>query len=162
NLAASLAQSGERVLIVDMDAQANATHGLGVRLADGEPGVLEVLLGEQGIENIIRTCAVPGLDVAPSSPEMAGASVLLPDLDGRDRRLKRALADAAETISTYSFVFVDCPPSLGLLTVNALVAADRVIVPVQAEYYALEGLTQLLSTIAAVKDRLNPSLRIAG
>ncbi|MBN1320187.1 MAG: ParA family protein [Thermoleophilia bacterium] len=162
NLAASLAQSGERVLIIDMDAQANATHGLGVRLADGEPGVLEVLLGEKGVEDVIRTCTVSGLDVVPSSPDMAGASVLLPDLDERERRLKRALAEAEDTVSSYSFVFIDCPPSLGLLTVNSLVAADRVIVPVQAEYYALEGLTQLMSTITAVRERLNPSLRIAG
>jgi len=162
NLAASLAQSGERVLIIDMDAQANATHGLGVRLSGEESSVLEVLLGEEGIDGVIRTCAVPGLDLVPSSPDMAGASVLLPELDERERRLKQALAKAEHVLSRYSFVFIDCPPSLGLLTVNALVAADRVIVPVQAEYYALEGLAQLMSTIAAVKERLNPSLRIAG
>ena len=162
NLAASLAQSGERVLIVDMDAQANATHGLGVRLAEGEPGVLEVLLGERHLADVIRACTVPGLDIVPSSPDMAGARVLLPEMDERERRLTRALATAEHVLSEYSFVFIDCPPSLGLLTVNALVAADRVIVPVQAEYYALEGLAQLMSTVAAVKERLNPSLRIAG
>jgi chromosome partitioning protein len=162
NLAASLAQSGERVLLVDMDAQANASHGLGVRVSKGEPSILEVLLGEEGLGSVIKTSSVAGLDVVPSSADMAGAGVLLPDLERREFRLRDALADIAGPGSEYSYIFIDCPPSLGLLTVNSLVAADQVIIPVQTEYYALEGLAQLISTIAAVKARLNPSLMIAG
>ena len=162
NLAANLAQSGERVLLVDMDSQANASHGLGIHLSHGAPSILEVLLGEGAMSSIITSSVVPRLDVAPSSPEMAGASVLLPSLDQREYRLKQALVGPGAPSSDYSFIFIDCPPSLGLLTVNALAAAERVIIPVQTEYYALEGLTQLMSTIAAIRERLNPSLRIAG
>jgi chromosome partitioning protein len=162
NLAASLAQSGELVLLVDMDAQANASHGLAVRVPRGEPTILEVLLGEATLGSVIRESSVPGLDVAPSSPDMAGASILLPGLERREYRLKDALAEMLGSGSKYTHVFVDCPPSLGLLTVNSLVAADRVIIPVQTEYYALEGLAQLISTVVAVRERLNPSLRIAG
>lgn len=160
NLAANIAQAGERVLLVDMDAQANASHGLGIRIPQGEPAILDVLLGERELVSVIRPSAVPGLDVAPSSSDMVGCSMMLSDLERREFRLKQALDSLGE--DPYTFVFIDCPPSLGLLTVNGLVAADAVLIPVQAEYYALEGLTQLLSTIAAVKERLNPDLRIAG
>jgi chromosome partitioning protein len=162
NLAANLAQSGERVLLVDMDSQANASHGLGVRLKHGEPGILEVLLGEADVASIVRTSPVPGLDVAPATPDMAGASVLLPQLERREFRLRDALTGKDMPSERYSYIFIDCPPSLGLLTVNALVAAEKVLIPVQAEYYALEGLAQLMSTIAAVRERLNPALSIAG
>ena len=162
NLAANLAQSGEKVLLVDMDSQANASHGLGVRVRDAEPSILEVLLGELPLSSVVRPSPVKGLDVAPSSAEMAGAGVLLPGLERREFRLRDALVGDDKPSSIYSYVFIDCPPSLGLPTVNALVAADQVIIPVQAEYYALEGLTQLMSTIEAVKERLNPSLRVAG
>jgi chromosome partitioning protein len=160
NLAASLAQAGERVLLLDMDSQANASHGLGVRIPQGEPAVLDVLLGEKPLDSIIQPSSVPRLDVAPSSSDMVGAETLLAPVERRDMRLKEALATLEP--DRYSFVFIDCPPSLGLLTVNALVAAEAVLIPVQAEYYALEGLTQLLSTISAVRERLNPILRIAG
>ena len=162
NLAASLAQAGERVLLVDMDSQANASHGLGVRTAVGDATILEVLLGEESLASIIRPTSVPGLDVAPSSVDMAGASVLLPDLTRREFRLRDAMGDLRGAQSPYRFIFIDSPPSLALLTVNALVAADQVIIPVQAEYYALEGLAQLLSTITTIRERLNPSLRVAG
>ncbi|MFH0917424.1 MAG: AAA family ATPase [bacterium] len=162
NLAASLAQSGEQVLLVDMDAQANASHGLAVRVPKGEPTILEVLLGEETLSSVIRASSVAGLDVAPSSPDMAGAGVLLPALQRREFRLKDALAPTVGPGSKYTYVFIDCPPSLGLLTVNSLVATDQVIIPVQTEYYALEGLAQLISTIVAVRERLNPALRIAG
>jgi chromosome partitioning protein len=162
NLAASIAQSGERVLLVDMDGQANASHGLGVRVPSGDPAILDVLLGERSVVEVIRPCCVKGLDVVPSSPDMAGADVLLPDLENREFRLKAALTGPGGPSSTYRYIFVDCPPSLGLLTVNSLVAADQVLIPVQTEYYALEGLAQLMSTIAAVKERLNPNLKIAG
>lgn len=162
NLAASIAQAGERVLLVDMDAQANASHGIGVRVPRGQSSMLEVLLGEVDMASVITPSSVPGLDVAPSSPDMAGASVMLPFLDRREFRLRDALLGPEGPAAAYSFVFIDCPPSLGLLTVNSLVAADRVIVPVQTEYFALEGLAQLMSTIAVVQERLNPPLRIAG
>jgi chromosome partitioning protein len=162
NLAASIAQSGERVLLVDMDPQANASHGLGVRVPGGEPAMLDVLLGDRTIAEVTRSCCVAGLDVVPSSPDMAGASVLLPDMEKREFRLKEALTGPGRLSPEYTYVFIDCPPSLGLLTLNALVAADKVLIPVQTEYYALEGLAQLMSTIAAVKDRLNPDLKIAG
>jgi chromosome partitioning protein len=160
NLAASLAQAGERVLLIDMDSQANASHGLGVRIPQGQPAILDVLLGEQGLSSVIRSSSVPGLDVAPSSSDMVGSGTLLAGVERREFRLKTALKSL--TPGSYSFVFIDCPPSLGLLTVNALVGAEAVLIPVQAEYYALEGLTQLLSTISAVRERLNPGLRIAG
>jgi chromosome partitioning protein len=162
NLAASLAQSGEMVLLIDMDAQANASHGLGVRIPAGEPSMLEVLMGECELASIVKKSCVSSLHVAPASPDMAGASVLLPTLERRESRLSDVLGADPELRAEYRYVFIDCPPSLGLLTVNALVAADQVIIPVQTEYYALEGLTQLMSTISAVKERLNPRLKIAG
>ena len=173
NLAATLAQAGERVLLVDVDPQANATTGLGLRSLDGGPSLLEVLLGETDLAEILRPTVVPNLDLAPSSPDMAGAGVLLPTMERREFRLREALAPlregadgggeaSARALPPYSYVFIDCPPSLGLLTVNALVAADQVIVPIQAEYYALEGMAQLLETVDAVRDRLNPPLRLAG
>jgi chromosome partitioning protein len=162
NLAASLAQAGEKVLLVDMDSQANASHGLGVRVPHGSPCILEVLMGENSLDDIIRSSAVSGLDIAPSSPDMAGASVLLPNLARREYRLRDALSACLDRNPAYRYVFIDSPPSLGLLTVNSLVAANQVIIPVQAEYFALEGLAQLLSTITVVRERLNPDLRIGG
>jgi chromosome partitioning protein len=161
NLSATLAQAGEKILLIDLDPQANASHGLGVRVPKGEPSTLEVLLGEVEFKTIIRESPVARLDIAPSSTEMAGAEVLLPGLERREHLLERAVRSLLDEAS-YGYVFIDCPPSLGLLTVNALVAAHQVIVPVQAEYFALEGLAQLLSTITAVRERLNPSLRIGG
>jgi chromosome partitioning protein len=160
NLAATLAQAGESVLLVDMDSQANASTGLGVRVTADEPSMLEVLLGEALLRDVLRPTAVPGLWLAPSSPEMAGAGVLLAGVEEREQRLARALV--SEELAAFSYLFVDCPPSLGLLTVNALVAAEQVIVPIQAEYYALEGMAQLLQTVEAVRSSLNPGLRVAG
>jgi chromosome partitioning protein len=171
NLAATFAQAGERVLLVDLDPQANASTGLGMRVPAGESAMLEVLLGETSLGDVVREGPVPGLWLAPSSPDLAGAAVIMPGLERREFRLRDALATvtggpsrrAVDSKNTcYSYVFIDCPPSLGLLTVNALVAAQAVIVPVQAEYYALEGMAQLMETVDAVRTRLNPSLRIAG
>lgn len=161
NLAATLAQAGEQVLLIDVDSQANASIGLGIRVPSGEPSMLEVLLGELPLESVLRETGVPNLHLAPSSPEMAGASVLLPSLEEREFRLQLALSGPGLT-GRFSYAFIDCPPSLGLLTVNALVAADQVIVPVQAEYYALEGMAQLMHTVEAVRARLNPGLRVGG
>ncbi len=156
NLAACLAEAGERTLVVDLDPQANATSGLGQRangtstydLLDGAP--LDAVVRETGFRN---------LDLVPSRPDLAGVAVELAQRGGGETYLKRSLRDAHHR---YAFVFLDCPPSLGPLTVNALAAADRVIVPVQCEYYALEGLAQLLRSIELVRARLNPRLAIAG
>ena len=161
NLAATLAQAGERVLLVDADPQCNATTGLGLRPADGDKSVFELILGEASLADVVRETVVPDLSLAPSSRDMAGVSVMLAKLERRESRLREGLrSDWAA--GRYACAFIDCPPSLGLLTLNALVAADVVIVPVQAEYYALEGLAQLIGTVEAVRARLNPSLRIAG
>ena len=155
SLGAALVEGGQRVLIVDLDPQANATSGLGV--GKDRPGVYSVLLKEQPITQTIVQTEVPGLDLIPSGPDMAGAEVELVPLMAREFRLRQALRSAA---TRYDTVIVDCPPSLGLLTVNALVAGDGVVVPVQCEYYALEGLAQLLDTIEAVRQRLNEHLEV--
>jgi chromosome partitioning protein len=156
NLAACLAEAGERSLVVDLDPQANATSGLGER-ANGRSS-LDLLDGAPLTELTCRT-RFPNLDLVPSRPELAGAAVELARREDGERFLAEGLAGAG---APYSFVFVDCPPSLGPLTVNALAAADRVLVPVQAEYYALEGLAQLMRSVELVRLRLNPRLAIAG
>jgi chromosome partitioning protein len=156
NLAACLAEAGERALLIDLDPQANATSGLGVR-ANGTS--THDLLDGIPLRELAKPTAFDNLDLVPAKPDLAGAAVELALRDGGERYLAETLAGATDA---YSFVFLDCPPSFGPLTVNALAAADRVIVPVQAEYYALEGLTQLLGSINLVKARLNPSLAVAG
>lgn len=158
NLAACIAEAGYRTLLVDMDAQANATVGLGVA-KDRVPGVYEVLLGVATAAEAVTPSVVDGLDVLPAHPDLAGAAVELPREAGFERRLADALAPVA---ADYRFVLLDCPPSLGPLTVTALVAADRVVVPVQTEYYALEGLAGLLDTLRLVQQRLNPRLAVTG
>ena len=155
NLAACLAEAGERALVVDLDPQANATSGLGMR-ANGTSSY--DLLDGVPLAELAKPTAFPNLFLVPSKPELAGAAVELSQRDGGDRYLAHALENAAG----FDFVLLDCPPSLGPLTVNALAAADRVIVPVQTEYYALEGLAQLVQSINLVKARLNPRLEIAG
>jgi chromosome partitioning protein len=156
NLAACLAEAGERALLIDLDPQANATSGLGVR-ANGTS--THDLLDGIPLHELAKPTAFRNLDLVPAKPDLAGAAVELSLRDGGERYLAETLAGATDA---YSFVFLDCPPSFGPLTVNALAAADRVIVPVQAEYYALEGLTQLLGSINLVKARLNPDLAVAG
>src|SRR5881397_3140112 len=155
NLAACLAEAGERSLVVDLDPQANATSGLGMR-ANGSSSY--DLLDGAPLGDLAKPTAFPNLFLVPSKPELAGAAVELAGRDGSDRYLAESLA-AAEG---FDFVLLDCPPSLGPLTVNALAAADRVVVPVQTEYYALEGLAQLVQSINLVRSRLNPRLGIAG
>jgi chromosome partitioning protein len=156
NLAACLAEAGERALVIDLDPQANATSGLGMR-ANGTSSY-DLLDGAPVLELAKRT-PFANLDLVPSKPELAGAAVELARHENGDRYLVDALEEAR---SAYSFVFLDCPPSLGPLTVNALAASDRVLVPVQAEYYALEGLAQLTRSIDLVRRRLNPRLVLGG
>jgi chromosome partitioning protein len=156
NLAACLAEAGERSLVVDLDPQANATSGLGER-ANGTSSY--DLLDGAPLAELVRPTRFPNLELVPSKPELAGAVVELARRDDGERYLAQALAGAS---GRWSFVFLDCPPSLGPLTVNALAAADRVLVPVQAEYYALEGLSEILRSIDLVRGRLNPRLGLAG
>jgi chromosome partitioning protein len=158
NLAACVAEAGFDALLVDIDAQANATIGLGVA-KDGSETVYDVLIGGVSLSDIMRPTAIAHLWLAPAGPDLAGASVELPRIAGSETRLREALAGVRER---YEFTLLDCPPSLGPLTVNALVAADRVIVPVQAEYFALEGLAGLLDTLSLVQHELNPRLTVAG
>jgi chromosome partitioning protein len=156
NLAACLAEAGERALLVDLDPQANATSGLGER-ANGT-STYDLLDGAP-VARLAKPTQFPRLHLVPSRPELAGAAVELAGRDDGETYLREAL-DAGR--GDYSFVFLDCPPSLGPLTVNALAAADRVLVPVQAEYYALEGLSQLVRSVELVRSRLNPRLSLAG
>jgi chromosome partitioning protein len=158
NLAACVAEAGYEALLVDIDPQCNATLGLGLP-KDAERTVYDVLGGSVALDEIVLATAIEHLWVAPAGPDLAGATVELPRIAGSETRLKDALTGVRER---YAFTFLDCPPSLGPLTVNALVAADRVIVPVQAEYFALEGLAGLLDTLALVQRELNPRLTIAG
>ena len=176
NLAACLAEAGERALVVDLDPQANATSGLGERVngtsgnESGRAGLVRTespasggtsydLLDGASLEELAKPTRFENLWLVPSKPDLAGAAVELARRDDGERFLADALAGST---GDYSFVFLDCPPSLGPLTVNALAAADRVLVPVQAEYYALEGLSQLLRSVDIIKARLNPRLAIAG
>jgi chromosome partitioning protein len=156
NLAACLAEAGERALIVDLDPQANATSGLGAR-ANGS-STYDLLDGAP-LRELAKETAFPRLDLVPSRPELAGTAVQLAGRADGETYLRDALDGGRDD---YSFVFLDCPPSLGPLTVNALSAADRVLVPVQAEYYALEGLSQLVRSVDLVRSRLNPRLALAG
>ena len=158
NLAACVAEAGYETLLIDIDPQCNATLGLGLP-KDRERTVYDVLLGEATLEEVIEPSGIEHLAVAPASPDLAGATVELPRVAGSESRL----GDALDPIrARYAFVLLDCPPSLGPLTVNALVAAERVIVPVQAEYFALEGLAGLLDTLSLIQRELNPRLVVAG
>ena len=158
NLAASFAKTRRRVLLVDLDPQGNATMGSGVNKESVTASTYSVLIGGDAIE----TAAVPvesGYDLVPSNANLSGAEIELIELDDRERRLRNALASVRDY---YDYILIDCPPALNLLTINALVAADAVIIPMQCEYYALEGLTALVSTIRRIRESLNPMLEIEG
>jgi chromosome partitioning protein len=159
NLGSYLALAGERVLVVDLDPQGNATSGLGLDRNLIERSVYDAVIDGARIGELTVKGPIAGLSVVPSAVALAGAEVELAPVEGRERRLARLLA---EIVGDYDYVLVDCPPSLGLLTVNALTAADSVLIPLQCEYYALEGLTQLLGTLDLVRDHLNPDLAIKG
>jgi chromosome partitioning protein len=159
NLAAFLAEHGKFVLLVDLDPQANATSGLGIDHNNLPAGVYEALIGSHSARRLIHTTEHQGLRVLPSTQALAGASVELVNADEREYFLHKALL---EVKNDYDYVIIDNPPSLGMLTINGLVAADAVLIPVQAEYYALEGLTQLLNTVNLVRDNLRPDLEVLG
>ena len=159
NLGAYLAQGGKRVLLVDTDPQANATSSLGVDKNALSRSVYDVLIGGESPSKLITLTACIGLDLLPSAPALAGAEIELVEMPGRELRLRNALAEIRQR---YDFVLVDTPPSLGMLTINALTAADGVLIPIQCEYLPLEGLAQLLRTIELVRQSLNPDLVIRG
>jgi chromosome partitioning protein len=167
NLAACLATAEKRTLLVDMDPQANTTSGFGIDRKAQRPTVYDLLISDASFDEVVLRGIVPGLDLLPSGLSLAGAQVELLQLENREHRLKKALAAALTPIMLaddrrYEVVLIDCPPSLGPLTINALVAARSVLVPLQCEYYALEGLEQLLDTVKLVRGALNPHLEIEG
>lgn len=159
NLAACLADQGQEVLLVDIDPQGNSTSGLGIDKKKIQNSVYDVLINDEPLENVIVKTKYNKLSVVPSNIQLAGAEIELVASISREMKLKHALKDLAQN---YDFVIIDCPPSLGLLTINALTAADTVLVPIQCEYYALEGLGQLMNTIKLVTKHLNPNLKVEG
>ncbi|TDA70660.1 MAG: ParA family protein [Clostridia bacterium] len=159
NLAAAMAMAGQRVLLVDTDPQGNATSGLGVERSRVSRSIYQVLVGEIPLEETVLATRVDHLEMVPATIELAGAEVELVGEEGREYRLRKALAPVRDN---YAFVLIDCPPSLGLLTINALAAADRVLIPIQCEYYALEGLGQLMHSVNLAQKHLNSSLALEG
>ena len=159
NLSASLAIAGRRVLLVDLDPQANATSGLGVRDLDDRPSTYDLLMGERPASEVITQTCQAGLDILPAQRDLVGAEVELVQTIAREQRLADGLLPVRDQ---YDIVIVDCPPSLGLLTINGLTAADGVLIPLQCEYYALEGLSALMETFRLIRERLNPALAIEG
>lgn len=159
NLGACLAHIGQKVLLVDTDPQGNATSGAGIDKGDVQQCIYDVLVDDVDIKEVVKATAVEGLYSVPATIQLAGAEIELVPTISREVRLKRALAAVKDD---YDFIIIDCPPSLGLLTINALTASDTVLIPVQCEYYALEGLSQLLSTVRLVQKHLNHDLMIEG
>lgn len=159
NLSAALGEHGRKVLLVDLDPQGNATSGFGLDKNQRERCVYDVLLGEVEIAALVEPVAVPNVYAVPATIQLAGAEIELVSAISRETRLKGVLA---EIVHDFDFVIIDCPPSLGLLTINALTAADGLIIPIQCEYYALEGLSKLLDSVRLVKTHLNPGLEVFG
>lgn len=159
NLGASLAFVGKKVLLIDMDAQGNATSGLGVRKGEVDKDIYDVLINEEPLEDVIMQSSRENLSIVPATIQLAGAEVELTSLMARETRLKSAV----ETVEdNYDYILIDCPPSLGHLTINAFTASDSVLIPVQCEYYALEGLSQLLNTVRLVQKHFNKELKVEG
>lgn len=159
NLSASLAKLGKRVLLIDIDPQGNATSGVGIAKGDVEYCIYDILIDDEAVENVILSTKQENLYIVPSTISLAGAEIELVSTISREQRLKSALKDVR---TQFDYIIIDCPPSLGLLTLNSLTAADGVLIPVQCEYYALEGLSQLLSTVRLVQKHLNKDLQIEG
>jgi chromosome partitioning protein len=160
NIAAAMAQAGKTVLVIDMDPQGNATTALGIDHTEGTPGIYDVLMGEASLSEVINPCPdIPDLFGIAATIDLAGAEVELVSTPNREHRLREEI-DTLLTTHNFDYIFLDCPPSLGLLTLNGLVAAREVLLPIQCEYYALEGLSQLLKTVDMIKAHLNPSLEV--
>ena len=161
NLGTALAAIGERVLVIDLDPQGNASTGLGVERSAATQSTYHMLVGEKKLSQIIVDTAIPNLDCAPSTMDLLGAELELADLDRKTHRLHEAINELKTSV-LYDYILIDCPPSLNLLTINSLVAADAILVPLQCEFFALEGLSQLLKTVERVRANLNPRLSIQG
>ncbi|MDF0479852.1 AAA family ATPase [Vagococcus sp. PNs007] len=159
NLGAALAFEGKKVLLIDIDAQGNATSGLGVKKAEVTEDIYDVLVNETSIKEIICDTTRENLDIAPATIQLAGAEIELTSMMARETRLKNSIKEVEKD---YDFILIDCPPSLGHLTINAFTASHSILIPVQCEYYALEGLSQLLNTVRLVQKHFNPELRIEG
>ena len=159
NLSACLAEKGQKVLAVDMDPQGNMTSGLGVDKNNVENTVYDLIIGESLINEVIVRDVLENLDIIPTSIDLSGAEIELLDVDEKEYIIRNAIANIKED---YDYIVIDCPPSLSMLTINAMTTADSVLVPIQCEYYALEGLSQLIHTVELVRDRLNPQLTIEG
>jgi len=159
NLSACLAYKGKKVMIIDVDPQGNTTSGLGIDKQNIRKSIYEVIINDEHIEDALMPTMVENLFICPSNIQLVGAEVELVSVISRETRLKVALQDVRDK---YDFILIDCPPSLGLLTLNALTAADTILVPIQCEYYALEGLSQLMNTVKLVQRHLNPSLEVEG
>lgn len=162
NIATAMAASGWSTLLIDLDPQGNASTGLGIQNAAREFTTYDLLMGEASLPQVAQETEIPGLDIVPATQDLSGAEVELVAVDDRTHRLQKALAVPQTGFAGYDIAFIDCPPSLGLLTLNALAAADTLMVPLQCEFFALEGLSQLLQTVERVQQRFNPDLGIVG
>ena len=159
NLAAYLGKKKKKVLIIDIDPQANATSGLGISKADLEDTVYDVLINEVPMSDVIYETSADNVDICPTNINLAGAEIELVSVISREQILKKAIEEIKDS---YDYIIIDCPPSLGLLAINALTASDDIIIPIQGEYYALEGLSQLIDTINIIKKKINPNIQILG
>ncbi len=159
NLGTALAATGMRVLLIDLDPQGNASTGLGIKRADRTRSSYDILVGDSAVEDVFLPTIVPGLDIVPATVDLSGAEIELVEFEERTHRLSKAIKRADKR---WDVILIDCPPSLGLLTMNAMVAADSLLVPLQCEFFALEGLSQLLSTVERIRSRFNPGLSILG
>ena len=159
NLSACLAEKGQKVLAIDMDPQGNMTSGLGIDKDEVEKNIYDLMIGQVGVEEVLQKEAIENLDIIPTSIDLSAAEIELIGVDDKEFIIRNAIAPIKDN---YDYIIIDCPPSLNLLTINAMTAADSVIVPIQCEYYALEGLSQLIHTIDLIKERLNPKLEIEG
>ena len=159
NLSACLAEKGQKVLAIDMDPQGNMTSGLGIDKDEVEKNIYDLMIGQVGVEEVLQKEAIENLDIIPTSIDLSAAEIELIGVDDKEFIIRNAIAPIKDN---YDYIIIDCPPSLNMLTINAMTTADSVLVPIQCEYYALEGLSQLIHTVELVKERLNPILKIEG